>query len=158
MPTFMFKLNSLIKVDAVDKKTAKERVGREIYEHLSDVTSEAKYVSKRPTNTTEFIETVIQPIAKKLQKEFPGYTTEVIGPFGLSVEVLIIMDNGNKDETKSLTFRPGNNFELRIVNFSKTINDFAPGTIGAYNNMNFGTEQVPKKNRINWLKQRLEHA
>ncbi len=155
MPTFKFKLRSEVEVEAPNKAEAMKQARIEVYEAVGRIAHEAKYVGRRPTNTTEFIDTIVKPLAKKLQKEFPGYKSRVMGPFGLGVEVLIVLENGNEAETRSLTFRPGKDFELRLIDYSKKVNDFRPGTLGEINGLNFGDLPVPRIGRVAWLKERL---
>lgn len=155
MPTFKFKLRSEIEVVAPNKEEAMKLARTEVYEAVGRIAHEAKFVSKRTTNTTEFIDTIIKPLAKKIQKEFPGYKARVMGPFGLDVEVLIVLENGNKAETKSLTFIPGEDFQLRWKDFSKNLQRFRPGTLGEINGMNYATYPVPRVGRVSWLKDKL---
>ena len=155
MPTFKFKLRSEVEVEAPNKAEAMKLARTEVYEAVGRIAHEARYVSRRPTNTTEFIDTIVKPLAKKLQKEFPGYKARVMGPFGLDVEVLIVLENGNEDQDRSLTFTPGRDFSLMLKDYSKNLQRFKEGTIGYMNGMNYASMPVPRIGRIPWLKERL---
>lgn len=155
MPTFKFKLSSEVEVEAPNKSKAMKLVRQEVYEAIGRIAHEAKYISKRPSNTTEFISTIIAPLAKKLQKEFPDYQVTHHGPFGLDVECVISFDNGNENERRSLVFAPGRDFELMFKDFSVNTNTFGPGTIGAINRMNHPLIRVPKTHRIEWIKEHM---
>lgn len=156
MPIFSFRIKpQVVEIDAESKGEAIEKLPRYVLDHFRTLALGTTYIRKRPRNTTEFIDKTIRPLAKKLQKEFPGYKARVMGPFGLDVEVLIVLDNGNEDQSRSLTFTPGRDFALMLKDYSKNLQRFKPGTLGEINGMNYGTIPVPKKNRVSWLKERL---
>lgn len=102
-----------------------------------------------------WIDELLRPIAEHLleQPEFADRTYDVLGPFGMGSRASIhLYKKGVPKELKfkdencvSITFEPGNlqAGELRIVDYSRNLHEFAPGTIGELNGFNYPT--VPMK-------------
>ena len=101
-----------------------------------------------------WINEIIKPIAKLLNEKMPDRYFDILGPFGLSCETSIhFYKNGIEekelftgDNCKSIHFRPSNldNGEIRIVDYTKNTNKYAPGTIGEMNRFNYSTIPVPE--------------
>ena len=105
-----------------------------------------------------WIDEILRPIAEHLleQPEFADRTYDILGPFGIGSRTSIhLYKRGVSEESKfqgnncmSITFEPGNlqAGELRIVDYSKNLRRFAPGTIGE-NGFNHPTIPMKRNTR-----------
>jgi len=106
-----------------------------------------------------WIDEILRPIAEHLleQPEFADRTYDVLGPFGIGSRASIhLYKKGVPKELKfkdencvSITFEPGNlqAGELRIVDYSRNLQRFAPGTIGELNGFNHPTIPMKRNTR-----------
>jgi hypothetical protein len=97
-----------------------------------------------------WIDQVVKPIAKSLQRILPGHrTVDVMGPFGICSEVNILFIKRGVTEgdmwkkpgnVKSITFVPHisseSPFSIAVVDPTKNDKSFLEGSIGALNGMN----------------------
>lgn len=106
-----------------------------------------------------WIDEILRPIAEHLleQPEFADRTYDILGPFGIGARTSIHLYKKGvpeglkfKDENcMSITFEPGNlqTGELRIVDYSKDLRRFAPGTLGELNGFNHPTVPMKRNTR-----------
>jgi len=108
-----------------------------------------------------WIDTIVQPIADDLAKEFPDFEPHILGPFGLCTEVSIHFYRKGVPEEKrwaggnvrSITFILGDlqKGEILIRNTSVDTGEFRPGTIGEMNGMNHPSVKIPEDADVSWL-------
>jgi hypothetical protein len=106
-----------------------------------------------------WIDEIIRPIAEHLieQPEFADRTYDILGPFGIGSRVSIhLYKKGVPEELKfkdencvSITFEPGNlqAGEITIVDRSRNLQKFAPGTLGELNGFNYPTVPMKRNTR-----------
>lgn len=115
-----------------------------------------------------WIDNLIKPIADGLEKVYPEYRAEILGPFGVYRETAIHLykkglthdelwldKNLYNDSIKSINFIPGDlsRGELSIRNDKEDTGEFSKGTIGELNGMNHPSIPIPEHADIEWLKQ-----
>lgn len=94
---------------------------------------------------------MVEQIAELLKPYFPEFDLEVLGPFGLTAETSIHVNDPTRLEGRqqypktvgSLTFRPADEGRLRLVDRSSSTGEFAPNTLGALNGMNYREIDLP---------------
>ncbi len=94
-----------------------------------------------------WIEEIVKPIAEKLVKKMSDRYYDILGPFGLTCETSIhFYKKSDKENVKSITFRPGNldNGEIKIVDNTVNTHRYKCGTIGEINRMNYSTILMTK--------------
>jgi len=106
-----------------------------------------------------WIDDIIRPIAEHLieQPEFADRTYDILGPFGIGSRASIhLYKKGVPEELKfkdencvSITFEPGNlqAGEITIVDRSRNLQKFAPGTLGELNGFNYPTVPMKRNTR-----------
>jgi hypothetical protein len=94
-----------------------------------------------------FERVIIGPIAAELQRRFPDFEFEVLGPFGLGSEygihAKVRLGEGEKFDWDAhhvggITLRPGRREEgeLRMKDYSKDTGRHPPGSLGQINGLN----------------------
>ena len=101
-----------------------------------------------------WIDEIIEPIAKELNKSNPKLHYEILGPFGICSTTSIHFYNEDETVCLSITFRPGNleDGQIGVVNYSVNTEKFAKGTIGELNGMNYPVKWLSSETDINDLK------
>ena len=120
-------------------------------------------------NYPNWIDALLNPIARAMLVYLPGYKFRMCGPFGLTAETSILFtpldaemsdkfSNFPKDLSviRKITFRPGDlsgNSKpmLSIVDYSPNTGQFKKGTLGEINNMNYPAVDVPENADGQWF-------
>lgn len=121
---------------------------------------------ERGKGWASWINEIIAPIARKLEKHYPDRRAEILGPFGLCSEVSIHLykkDIPEADELrdcKSITFVRGDleKGEIRVRDYSRDTGRYKPGTMGELNGMNHPEIEIPAGAGIEWLVEHIERA
>jgi len=115
-----------------------------------------------------WLDHLVRPIANELEKVYPDYHAEILGPFGICSETAIHLykkglnreelwaeENREAGSIKSITFIPGDlgEGEISIRNYEENTGTFRKGTIGELNGMNYPSIELPEEADIEWLKQ-----
>ena len=106
-------------------------------------------VKREAAGKGSWIDQVVKPLAKSLQRYLPGRVVDILGPFGICSEVSIhFIKRGVSEKkmwdkpsnVKSITFVPRHSsespFSIAVVDSTKSDGSFLKGTIGELNGMN----------------------
>lgn len=106
-----------------------------------------------------WIELYLTPIAKELVTHFPNSHYEISGPFGLTNETSISIDDDNNKTIAFLQFRPIDNEkgEFAIVDYKTNTGHYGEGSIGWFNGMNHLEIPLPNDNIIEWLLEKVKY-
>lgn len=106
-----------------------------------------------------WIDELLMPIAKTMVEKMPDRSFDILGPFGMTSETAIhfyklgVAKNKQLegDNCRSITFRPKDldKGELVLVDYTQNTGQYAKGTLGEMNGMNYPT--IPLKNTIGEL-------
>lgn len=110
---------------------------------------------------SNWIDSLIKPLAKELMAATGKKMFDVMGPFGLMSETSIWLFDTEEQraavDVLSLTFRPDlhnpeeNPFGIKVKDYSNKTEDYAFKTIGAINGMNFPSIIPPADATIEWF-------
>lgn len=106
-----------------------------------------------PPEHVSWLDMLIEPIKAGLESHYPDCYFEVYGPFGMSATTSIHgvrrLPDGSGSGAEfigSLTFRPADlgHGAISLVDYSLKVRDYAPGTIGEMNGLNYGVKPLPE--------------
>lgn len=109
-----------------------------------------------------WIDLVVKPIAKELERQLPGYNSAILGPLGVGARVSIHLykigvpekSKFDGDNCKSITFEPAwGQDTIRVVDYSINTGEYSSGTIGEMNGFNHPTLAIPEGEGVDWLMQ-----
>lgn len=116
---------------------------------------------RKQTRHPSWIDTLVKPIAEAAVATMPGWSYEILGPFGLCAAVSIhFTKNGvdwrkptQKGALRSITFVLGDfeQGELQVRDYTQDSGRYPKGTIGELNGMNQLDLPIPPEATIAWF-------
>ena len=109
-----------------------------------------------------FVNQVVKPIVEEMRNIFPNAKVDVFGPFGLSGQATITVGRkvegqaakGKTSDSRSITLVPANE-EVAIRDYSRSSDQYAPGSPEYLSGLNHPTVSVPPESAmefiVNWL-------
>ena len=102
--------------------------------------------------TKNWISDIVTAWAFALRDEMGRHwKVEVSGPFGLSCVAWITLTYRGKEKSVAFVHLSDKDV-LGVRDWSKDSGEFAPGTIGDMNGLNFPTVRIPQDADIQWLR------
>jgi hypothetical protein len=86
---------------------------------------------------------VTEQVAALVARYFPHRKLDVLGPFGLGHETAIHVSDSTGLTIAGVSFRPGDNNRLHLIDWSHNTGRFPANSIGAINQFNFDTYPEP---------------
>ncbi len=156
----MFDLKSIsqeyvAKLQEYEKTQANYRRLRDKYERLAKKYQTLEYKQKYPHWKGNYL----APIAEELIKQFPDSHYDIAGPFGLSNETSISIENQNNILLAFLEFVHGDldKGEFFLRDYKTDTHAFSKGTIGEVNGMNHPNIPIPQDATIEWFLDKINY-
>lgn len=93
-----------------------------------------------------WVDALVHPIRDALGEQFPDWTFEVSGPFGIGCNVHLSAQRSDEEAPAGyLLFRPGDldEGEVLVVRYWEDTGEYAPGSLGRMNDLHHPTMPLP---------------
>lgn len=118
---------------------------------------EAKLKTERENlKFPSWIQMLVRPIGKALVSKMPGYTMEILGPFGINCNIAIHFTPEKKSRLKFKSINFTFSDRLYWQDTSKKTGKYPPNTLGDLNGMNYPEIEIPENADLDWFLKRVK--